>query len=317
MVAQATSALKCPGSKASTGIQARVGNIRRLPHLSIPTVREREWAFAMQSRKMRDGSGVAGPLMRQRHSLSRTQFVLVCVAFTANLVFIPSVSYFIKKGTWGGGASAMTLPDLELSILGVPVESYTLIAWHAAAAFALAGAFFIQIVLARRRYRSTRLMAAHRILGVVMVCTLLPAFVVLALALSLFVIGTPFNMVMFTLLPVMIVYGVVRGLFGLRRGDRDLHADSMFLAFMLLESAPIFRIVMFVYAQLGGQVLAPNGEPVDSGALFRTVIVLSLLTLGYWSCGRLRRNLLPLLLIALVLIGALAFLPWSLFSAPS
>ena len=64
-------------------------------------------------------------------------------------------------------------------------------------------------------------------------------------------------------------------------------------------------------------MLAPNGEPVDGGALFRTVIVLSLLTLGYWSCGRLRRNLLPLALIGLVLIGSLLFLPWSLDSVPT
>ncbi len=108
-----------------------------------------------------------------------------------------------------------------------------------------------------------------------------------------------------------------RGLVGLRRGDRDLHADSMFLAFILLESAPIFRIVLFVFAQLGGQVLASNGEPVDGGALFRTVLVLALLMLGYWSCGRLRRNILPLVLIGLVLVGALVFLPWSLDSVPS
>ena len=90
----------------------------------------------------------------------------------------------------------------------------------------------------------------------------------------------------------------------------------MFLAFMLLESAPVFRIVMFVFARLGGQVLAPNGEPVNAGALFRTVLVLSLLALGYWSCRRLRRNLLPLGLIGLVLLGAVVFLPWSLDSAP-
>ncbi len=264
-----------------------------------------------------DGSRVGRPFMKQTLSLSRTQSVLVCVAFTANLVFIPSVSHFVKNGTWGGGTTALILPDPEVSVFGVSVASYTLMTWHGAAAFALAAGFFTQIVLARLGNRSARLVAAHRVVGPVILCTLLPAFVIFALALSLFVIHSPFNMVMFTVLPVMIVFGVVRGLVGLRRGDRDLHADSMFLAFILLESAPIFRIVMFVFAQLGGQVLAPNGEPVDGGALFRTVIVLSLLTLGYWSCGRLRRNLLPLALIGLVLIGSLLFLPWSLDSVPT
>ncbi len=109
----------------------------------------------------------------------------------------------------------------------------------------------------------------------------------------------------------------LRALIGLRRGDRDLHADSMFLAFILLEAAPIYRIVMFVFARLGGQVLAPNGEPVDAGALLRTVIVLAVLALGFWSCHRLRRNLLPMGIIAGVLVGALAFLPWSLDGAPA
>lgn len=141
--------------------------------------------------------------------------MLVCVAFAANLVFIPSVSHFVKNGTWGGGTAAMNLPDPEVSIFGVSVASYTLMTWHGAAAFALAAGFFTQIVLARRGNRSARLVAVHRVAGPV---------------------------ILFTLLPVMIVFGVVRGLVGLRRGDRDLHADSMFLAFILLESAPIFRI---------------------------------------------------------------------------
>ncbi|CAB5041380.1 MAG: hypothetical protein F2911_12385 [Actinobacteria bacterium] len=263
-----------------------------------------------------DGSSVDRTFSKDTHSLSRTQFVLVCAAFSANLVFIPSVSNFVKNGTWGGGSTTMHLPDHDVSILGTSVSSYTLITGHAVAALVLAVALFSQFILARRGVRSERLVAAHRAIGPVILCTLLPAFVVLALSLSLWVIRTPFNRVMFTLLPVMIVFGVVRALVGLRRGDRALHADSMFLAFMLLESAPVFRIVMFVFARLGGQVLAPNGEPVNAGALFRTVLVLSLLALGYWSCRRLRRNLLPLGLIGLVLLGAVVFLPWSLDSAP-
>jgi len=250
-------------------------------------------------------------------ALSRVQFRLVCCAFAANLVFIPSVSLFVADGTWGGRSAAAQLPNTEHIIAGMSVSSYTLITWHAGAAFALAVALFTQFVLARRGVRSARAVAAHRVLGPVILCTLLPAFVIVALSLSLWVIRTPFNRVMFTVLPVMIIYAIVRALIGLRRGDRELHADSMFLAFMLLEAAPIYRIVMFVIARLGGQLLAPNGEPVDAGALFRTVIVLALLALGYWSCGRLRRNLLPLVLIGSVLLCSLAFLPWSLDGAPS
>ncbi len=197
-------------------------------------------------------------------SLSRTQFVIVCSAFVAHLVFIPSVSHFVRSGTWGGGVAGMSwqLPDPQDSILGVPVSSYTLITCHAAAALLLAAALFRQFVLARRGVPSARLVAVHRAMGPVILCTLLPAFLTFALA-----------------------------LIGLRRGDRDLHADSMFLA--------------------------PNGEPVDAGALLRTVIVLAVLALGFWSCHRLRRNLLPMAMIAGVLVGALAFLPWSLDSAPA
>ena len=254
---------------------------------------------------------------RQTLSLSRGQFGLVCFAFVSNLVFIPSVSQFVAGGTWGGRSATTQLPNTEESVLGLSVWSYTLITCHAVAAFALAAALFTQFVLTRRGAGSARAAAAHRALGPVILCTLLPAFVLFALSLSLWVIRTPFNRVMFTVLPVMIVYAVVRALVGLRRGDRDLHADSMFLAFMLLEAAPIYRIVMFVIARLGGQVLAPNGEPVDAGALMRTVVVLALLALGYWSCGRLRRNLLPMAIIGSVLACSLAFLPWSLDGAPS
>ncbi|MEI8056194.1 MAG: hypothetical protein WCI29_02250 [Actinomycetes bacterium] len=250
-------------------------------------------------------------------SLSKVQFGLVCFAFSANLVFIPSVSHYLLGRTWGGRSAAMQLPNTEEFLLGISVWSYTLITWHAAAAFLLAVALFTQFNLTHRGVRSARVVAAHRIIGPVILCTLLPAFVLLALSLSLWVIRTPFNRVLFTVLPVMIVYAIVRALVGLLRGDRDLHADSMFLAFMLLESAPIYRIVMFVIARLDGQVLAPNGEPVNAGALFRTVVVLGLVAVGYWSAGRLRRNLLPLMLILAIVLASLAFLPWSLTSAPT
>ena len=249
-------------------------------------------------------------------SLSKTQFGLICFAFAANLVFIPSVSTYVMNGTWGGRSATMQLPDVEESFLGFSVSSYTLITLHAAAAFALAAALLTQFILTHRTVRTQTVVAAHRTLGPIILCTLLPLFLVFAFSMSLWVIRTPFNRVMFTVLPVMIIFAIVRALVGLRRGDRDLHADSMFLAFMLLESAPIYRIVMFVVARLGGQGLAPNGEPIDAGALFRTVIVLVLLAVGYWSCRRLRRNVLALAIIGSVLVLSLAFLPWSLTGAP-
>ena len=249
-------------------------------------------------------------------SLSRTQFWLVCFVFTANLVFIPSISTHVMHGTWGGHSMMTHLPDSLVSFLGFSVYSYTLITWHAAAAFTLAAALFVQFVLAHRQVRSDRAVAVHRTLGPIILCTLLPVFLLFALSLSLYVIHTPFNHLMFTVLPVMIVYAVFRALVGLRRGDRDLHADSMFLAFILLESAPVYRLVMFVSLWLGRPLLAPNGDPVDAGALFRTLIVLALLTLGYWSCGRLRRNLFPLALLGAVLVFSLTLLPWSLTGAP-
>jgi len=254
---------------------------------------------------------------KQTLSLSKTQFGLVCFAFGANLVFIPSVSTYVKKGTWGGASASMQLPDSAETFLGFNVPSYTLITLHAAAALALAAALFTQFLLTHRTVRTQKRVNAHRFLGPIILCTLLPVFLVFAFSMSLWVIRTPFNRVMFTVLPVMIIYAIVRALIGLRRGDRDLHADSMFLAFMLLESAPIYRIVMFVVARLGGQGLAPNGEPIDAGALFRTVIVLVLLTVGYWTCRRLRRNAFPLALIASVLVLSMVFLPWSLTGAPS
>jgi hypothetical protein len=249
-------------------------------------------------------------------SLSKTQFRLVCCVFAANLVFIPSLFSHVMHGTWGGHLVMTRLPDSLVSVLGFSVYSYTLITWHAAAAFTLAAALFIQFVLAHRKVRSARAIAAHRILGPIILCTLLPVFLLFAFSLSLCVIHTPFNHLLFTVLPVMIFYAIIRALVGLRRGDRDLHADSMFLAFMLLESAPVYRIVMFVSLLLGGPLLAPNGEPVDEGALLRTLIVLALLTFGYWSSGRLRRNLVPLALLGAVLVFSITLLPWSLTGAP-
>ena len=250
-------------------------------------------------------------------SLNKTQFGLVTLAFLGNLVFIPSIYTHIMHGTWGGRSVMTQLPDFLVPLLGLSVHSHTLITWHAAAALSLATAMYAQFVLARRKMRWERALAVHRVLGPIILCTLLPAFLIVSLLLSLFAIHTPFNHVMFTVLPVMIIYAIVRAVVGLRSDDKILHADSVFLAFMLLESAPIFRMAMFVVMVLGGPVLAPNGEPVDEGALLRTIIVLTLLTIGYWSAGRLRRNLLPLALIGSVLALSLTMLPWSLVGAPN
>jgi len=222
----------------------------------------------------------------------------------------------VTFGTWGGRSASAHLPNALINIAGFSISSYTLIAWHAAAAFALAAAMFLQFVLARRELRSDKALTLQKTLGPLIMLILLPAFLLFALSLSLGVIHTPFNGVMFTVLPIMILYAIVRGLIGLLRGDLNLHADSMFLAFMLLESAPIYRIVMFVFAWLGGTLLAPNGEPVNEGALFRTLVVLALLTFGYCSSKRLRQNLFPLILLGSVLAFSLALLPWSLGGAP-
>ena len=250
-------------------------------------------------------------------ALSRTQFWLLCVAFASNIIFVPIFGNYAKTDQWGARGTTEIIPNNPLDVLGVHVSTNTLILCHATAALLLATCFLVQFILIRSKQRTPRRMAAHRIVGTVTLCGTAPLYVFFATLLCFYVIQTPFNRAMYLFLPVMITYGLIVGLMGYRRGDRIRHADSMFLAVLLLESAPIYRVIAVVLIKAGVQMIAPNGETIDGAAIIRTIVVLILLVVGYVSAHRLKRNLLPLGLITAVFAGSLLFLPWAWDGAPS
>ena len=249
-------------------------------------------------------------------ALSRTQFWLLCVAFASNLIFVPIFGNYAKTDQWGARGTTEIIPNNQLDVLGVHVSTNTLILCHASAALLLAACFLVQFILIRSKGRTPGRMAAHRTVGTVTLCGTAPLYAFFAVLLCFYVIQTPFNRVMYLFLPVMIAYGLVVGFMGYRRGDRIRHADSMFLAVLLLESAPIYRVIAIGMIKAGVQVIAPNGETIDGGAIIRTIVVLILLVVGYLSAHRLKRNLLPLGVITTVFVGSLLFLPWAWDGAP-
>ncbi len=250
-------------------------------------------------------------------AISRTQFWLLCFAFASNIIFVPIFSNYAKTDKWGARGTTEIIPNNQLDVFGVHVSTNTLILCHATAALLLAACFLVQFILIRSKERTPRRMAAHRTMGTVTLCGTAPLYALFATLLCFYVIQTPFNRVMYFFLPVMIAYALIVGFMGYRSGDRIRHADSMFLAVLLLESAPIYRIIALVMIKAGVQLIAPNGETINGAAIIRTAVVLILLVAGYLSAHRLKRNLVPLGLITAVFIGSLLFLPWAWTGAPS
>ena len=265
---------------------------------------------------LEDAEGVAVSRSRPS-SLSKVQFVMICFAFASNLVFVPIVSDYLAAGQWGVKGTSQVIPNKTQHVFGIPISTNAIIIIHASAAMLLAVSFAIQMILIHRRNRTPRATAAHRTVGIATMCVTAPLFLLVATVVCFTVIQTPFNRALYLVLPVMIAFALVAGMIGHRAGDKIRHADSMFLAIILLEAAPVFRIVDFLLIKAGQTVIASNGETADSGVILRTVIVLAILTVGYQSAGRLRRNVLPLAVISSVLVGSLIFLPWAWAGAPA
>ena len=251
-------------------------------------------------------------------SLSKMQFIMICVAFGSNLVFIPIVSNYLEAGHWGVRGTQQIIPNKTLHLLfGISLSSNLLIIIHASAAMLLAASFATQLVLIHRRQRTQRGIAGHRIVGIATMAVTGPLFVIAATVVCFTIIQTPLNRTLYLLLPVMITYALIMGMKGHRDGDKIRHADSMFLAIILLEAAPVFRVIAFIMIKTGRIVIAPNGETVNSGVILRTIALVIILVVGYHSARRLRRNLFPLAVISVVLIASLVLLPFAWNGAPA
>lgn len=251
-------------------------------------------------------------------ALNSFQKALIFFGLASHVIFIGTIKHYLATGEWGAPKIGWIIPDRIFDIHGLIVHADTLITAHAITVYLLLALMLAQFGMMVYSKRSSKIIHAHRIIGTTAFCFALPVFCLFAGLLTAYSIQTPFNKALFGILPVLIFYAMCKGVYEMRRGNLLLHADAMFLAFTLLNAGPIYRVAagILIFATNEPFSTSVTKDPNDGGAIMRTVIVLIMLIVSYYSSGRLRQNIFPIAVLLGALVLSLLFLPWAFDGAP-
>jgi len=237
----------------------------------------------------------------------------------AQLSFVETIRYFLDRGAWGYPRIGWIIPNRVLNLGLFELSSNLMLSLHAITSFALYAAILVQLgimvyvnpsvnpsvdhsVLPALTPSSNKV-KFHRLFGRTIICVLLPLFVAIALILNAQLISRLTNQILFGVIPVMVVYGLIKAVHAIRHQDQASHIDAIFLVIMCLNAAPITRLCMGVFYAAGFPTtfLMQNHEPTVLGAIVRTFLIILILFFSYLSCGRLKRNYQPIVFLAAVL----------------
>ena len=251
-------------------------------------------------------------------ALNSVQKFLIFFGIASQFIFIPTIRNYFATGEWGSPKTGWSIPDRLFDIHGFMVYADSLITAHALSVYFLLILMLAQFGMMVYAKRTPQIISTHRIIGITTFCLALPIFCLFAGTTVAYSIQTPFNKVLFGILPVLIFYAMCKGVYEIRKGNLLLHADAMFLAFTLLNAGPIYRLAAGILFLTTHEPLSTSstGDPNDSGALLRTIIVLIMLIISYYSSGRLKKNIFPIAVLLATLILSLVFLPWDFNGAP-
>ena len=251
-------------------------------------------------------------------ALNSVQKAFIFFGLASHFIFTPTIRNYLATGEWGSPKTGWTIPDRLFDIHGFMVHADTLITAHALSVYFLLILMVAQFGMMVYAKRTPQIISIHRIIGTTAFCLALPIFCLFAGTAAAYSIQTPFNKVLFGILPVLIFYAMCKGVYEIRKGNLLLHADAMFLAFTLLNAGPIYRLAAAILYLTTHEPLSTSvtRDPNDSGALLRTIIVLIMLIVSYYSSGRLRKNIFPIAVLLSALVLSLVFLPWSFDGAP-
>ena len=264
--------------------------------------------LVLAGRNNRDVSG-------RKSSLDSLTRYMVGVVFATNLIFIPSVRHLLKFDVWG--VFPYEIPYRIVMPFGISISSTNLISIHALLAISLAFLMMIQFLSMMQPVRRSGLLSWHKKVGILSSCLLLPAYVVTAMVATIFVLKTPFNQFAYGLLPLLTIYYFFVGVQSVTRGFPNLHSQSMYIAFILLHSAPIYRCVCAVVYRFYGFYLSDMGLPIHGAAIITYVVLVILIVIPALTIHQLKiAGRSAALLLGLMGLAMLA-LPWDFFGTPS
>jgi hypothetical protein len=234
---------------------------------------------------------------------TRTQIVFLCFGLLSQLTFFPTIQYYLERGVWGYPRLSWVIANQSIPVLWFEISSNALLSTHVVSSYALYAALLLQLGLMLWGKRSAQTIKFHRTLGTSIICVLLPVFVFCALMLDVHLIKNPVNQILFAVIPAMITFGLLKALHTIRAGNKTGHVDAIFLVLICINAASITRLVMGMLYLAGIPVtfLFYNHEPTILAAIIRTFLVILMLMISYYTCGRFKQNMFPMLMLSIVL----------------
>jgi hypothetical protein len=257
--------------------------------------------------------------MRQAGSHEGTAIQPALLAFMgfagyANTIFIPSIKEWYFTTTWGVGN--YYVPSRMVYPLGVAVNSEHMVTIHAASALLLASLITFQWIYMLRKRRSANSIQLHRRIGAFTAFIVLPVMVISGILAAIYVLRTPFNQVTYAALPLIIAGCLIASIRSAIVGKFTQHVDYAYSAFIVLCSAALYRFsCLFIWLDRGSYTTASQA-PVDGAAILTYIILILFIVIPFAIIGRLRQNLIPVIILASVLVVSMIFVPWQFFGAP-
>lgn len=244
--------------------------------------------------------------------LRPSQVIILIAAVACNLAFVPVFQKWVRFHEWG--AYAFTIPNEPISLFHLKFMATDVVSAHVMLSFLLLALLIFQ--MAWMSFRGNR--KIHKIVGTFSIFGVGLSFFVVSVFATIFVLKTPFNQVMYFVLPFVIQYELLRAYACARRRDFRQHIDAVFVATVILNSAPIYRMVLVaIYHVSGGHpIWTADQHPVDGAALVTFALLIALVVAPRLVGGEKYRLSLTPFALFLVLIVALATLPFEFFGAP-
>lgn len=238
-----------------------------------------------------------------RKIFSSTQIFFIFFGIIAQLSFVETIKNYLNTGNWGYPRLGWTITNRIISLGWIEISSNSIITYHLIASYSLYLSLLLQLCIMLFFRRSAIKLYVHRSLGIIITLILLPIFLCASLTLDIFIIKNLTNKILIGIIPIMILYSVVTSVLAIQSSNKKAHVDGIYTTLILLNAASIFRLLIGV-AFISGvpiDLLFTNNEPNHIAAIIRTLLVIGVLTVSFYSCNRLKQNRFTLITLSVTL----------------
>ncbi len=235
---------------------------------------------------------------------SRTQLFFIGFGIFAQLSFVETIKNYLKTGNWGYPRLGWTITNRIISFGWFDLSSNSIITYHLMASYGLYLSLLLQIYIMLFFKYSKIKRYLHKTLGFIIVFLILPIFLCCSLSLDILLIKNLTNKILIGIIPILIFSSLVKSVLSIQSGNKNAHVDGIFTALILLNAASVFRLLigaLFIAGVPTGLLFTDN-EPNHIAAIARTLLVIAILIISFYSCNRLKQNSFTLIALTMALL---------------